>query len=95
MRKIIFLICLILISVSANAFDINSYCSQVADSIGGSYVIEKTCREQEREAQSNISSMYVPSRIKNYCREVAQAIGGSYVIMETCIKQEIQAKNSL
>jgi len=95
MKKLLFSTLIIFGFVNVYAFDTNSYCSQVADSIGGSYVIEKTCREQEHKAQSNISSMYVPSRIKNYCKEVAQSIGGSYVIMETCINQEIQAKNSL
>ncbi len=79
----------------ASAFDIKSYCRQVADAVGGSYQIEKTCREQEYEAQRRISRMQVPARIKNYCQEVAQAVGGSYQIMETCIQQELVAKKSL
>ena len=95
MKKNIFIILVTLGSINIQAFDTNSYCRQVSDAVGGSYQIEKTCREQEHEAQSNINSMKVPSRIENYCKEVAQAIGGSYVIMETCIKQEIKAKNSL
>lgn len=95
MKNIVSLALIIFGSVNVLAFDTNSYCSQVADSIGGSYVIEKTCREQEREAQAKINAMYVPSRIESYCREVAQAIGGSYVIMETCIQQELKAKESL
>ena len=95
MKKVIFSIFVVFGFVNAYAFDINSYCHQVADSIGGSYVIEKTCREQEHTAKSNISSMSVPSRIEKYCKEVAQSIGGSYVIMETCIQQELEAKNSL
>lgn len=95
MKKIILLTLVIFSSVNLNAFDTNSYCRQVADSVGGSYVIEETCREQEYEARSNINSMSVPSRIENYCREVAQAIGGSYVIMKTCIQQELEAKGRL
>ena len=95
MKKVVFLTLVIFGFGNAYAFDTNSYCRQVADSIGGSYVIEKTCREQEHKAKSNISSISVPSRIEKYCREVAQSIGGSYVIMETCIQQELQAKSSL
>jgi len=79
----------------AIAFDIKGYCRQVADAVGGSYQIEKTCREQEYESQRKISRMQVPERIKNYCQNVAQAVGGSYQIMETCIQQELEAKKSL
>lgn len=82
-------------SASVNAFDIDSYCRQVSDAVGGSYQIEKICRQQEYEAQSIINSISVPSRIKNYCTEVGEAVGGSYQIMEACIQQELQAKNSL
>lgn len=95
MKKVVFSTLVIFGFGNAYAFDTNSYCSQVADAVGGSYQIEKACRDQEHKAQSNISSMSVPSRIENYCREVAQSIGGSYVIMEACIQQEIKAKNSL
>ncbi len=95
MKKVVFSTLVMFSFGNAYAFDTNSYCSQVADSIGGSYVIEKACREQEHKAKSNIGSMHVPSRIEKYCREVAQSIGGSYVIMEACIQQEIKAKNSL
>lgn len=95
MKKIALMFFALAASLSANAFDINSYCRQVSDAVGGSYQIEKACREQEYEAQSKISSMSVPSRIKNYCTEVGQAVGGSYQIMEACIQQELQAKSSL
>ena len=95
MKKIVFLALLILGFVNLYAFDTNTYCREVADAIGGSYQIEKACRNEEYKSKSNINSMNVPSRIKNYCKEVAQAIGGSYTIMETCIQQEIKAKNSL
>ncbi len=95
MKKVIFLTLAIFGFVNAYAFDTNSYCSKVADAVGGSYVIEKTCREQEYKAKSSINSINVPLRIKSYCKQVADAVGGSYVIMETCIQQEMQAKNSL
>jgi hypothetical protein len=95
MEKLALMLCAVAASSSANAFDINSYCRQLSDAVGGSYQIEKACREQEYDAQSKISSMSVPSRIKSYCNEVGQAVGGSYQIMEACIQQELQAKSSL
>lgn len=82
-------------SASVNAFDIDYYCRQVSDAVGGSYQIEKACRQQEYEAQSKINSMSVPSKIKNYCTEVGEVVGGSYQIMEACIQQELQVKSSL
>ena len=95
MKKLFLMVCALATSSNVNAFDINSYCRQVSDAVGGSYQIEKACREQEYEAQSKINSMNIPSRIKNYCTEVGQAVGGSYQIMEACIQQELQAKSSL
>lgn len=84
-----------LFSSSAFAFDINGYCRQVADTVGGSYQIEETCRQQERQAQANLSRKQIPSRVENYCREVGQAVGGSYQIMDTCVQQELAAKARL
>jgi phytoene/squalene synthetase len=80
---------------NANAFDVTSYCRQVSDAVGGSYQIEKTCREQEYRAKNNVDRMHTSSRIEKYCNEVANAVGGSYSIMETCIKQETEAMQSL
>ena len=95
MSKIRLVVLSALMTVSANAYDIESYCKSVSDAIGGSYQIEKTCRNQEYQAKKKIDSMSVPQRIENYCNEVGQAIGGSYQIKLTCIKQELKAKNSL
>lgn len=77
------------------AYDINDYCRQVANAVGGSYQIEETCRQQERQAQASLSRKQIPSRVENYCREVGQAVGGSYQIMDTCVQQELGAKARL
>ena len=95
MNKIVLIIFSLLISVNSNAFNINEYCVKVSDAVGGSYQIEKACREQENVALTKINSMNVPEHIKNYCEQVGQAVGGSYQIMQTCIQQELEAKNSL
>ena len=96
MKKMVLTIFGLLILIDyVEAYDINSYCRKVSEAVGGSYQIEKTCRDQEHQAQVKINSMSVPKRIKNYCKEVGQAVGGSYQIMQTCIQQEIKAKNSL
>ncbi|MFZ5467098.1 MAG: hypothetical protein ACOZAI_07520 [Pseudomonadota bacterium] len=80
---------------NALAFDIVAYCRQISDAVGGSYQIEKTCRDQEYRAKQNIEKMKIPDRITKYCTDVAGAVGGSYNIMEACIKQEADALNSL
>jgi hypothetical protein len=84
-----------LLSSSAFAFDINGYCRQVANAVGGSYQIEETCRQQEYQAQANLSRKQIAPRVENYCREVGQAVGGSYQIMLTCVQQELAAKARL
>lgn len=84
-----------LLSSSALAFDINGYCRQVANAVGGSYQIEETCRQQERQAQANLARNKIPLRIESYCRDVGQAVGGSYQIMLTCVQQELAAKARL
>jgi len=77
------------------AFDIKSYCRQVSDAVGGSYQIEETCRQQERDAQASLSRKQIPSRVEDYCRRVGEAIGGSYQIMNVCVDQELAAKGRL
>ena len=41
-------------SANAVAFDINSYCQQVSDAVGGSYQIMEACIQQELEAKSSL-----------------------------------------
>ncbi|MCK5604140.1 hypothetical protein KAR91_19790 [Candidatus Pacearchaeota archaeon] len=96
MKKAITLFGCFMLSCSTSfAYDINSYCAEVAKVAGGSYQIEETCRSQERQAKQNINRMSVPSRVEKYCKEIGQVAGGSYQIMETCIKQELGAKSRM
>ena len=76
-------------------YNIAAYCSQVANSVGGSYVIEKGCREQERQAMVHAANRAAPARARNYCDEVARAVGGSYVIYDGCIDQDLSAAASM
>ncbi len=75
--------------------DINGYCKEVADAGGGSYTIEKGCRDMETEAKNELNRMNIPTCIFNYCAEVADASGKSYSIMKGCVDMEIQAKKEL
>ena len=78
---------------SVPRYDVETYCKRVADSIGGSSQIEKTCIEQEQDAYNGLKSNWstLPSRAAEYCDTVASSIGGSYQIMATCIDQETNA----
>lgn len=76
-------------------FDTNTYCNTVAQSVGGSYQIEKACRDQEANAWDRLRRRGLPIEIAKYCGEVAQTVGGSYQIMDACADQEIAAKSAL
>lgn len=85
---------LALVSASAWAeeFDINRYCAQVAEAVGGSYQIENQCRKQEAESRAKLADLHLPARIENYCSQVASAVGGSYRIKLTCAQRELAAR---
>lgn len=78
---------------SGPTFNIESYCAKVAEAAGGSYMIEKSCREMERDAATNIPE--APQRVRSYCERVGDAVGGSYQIYATCIEQELGAAADL
>ena len=78
------------------SLDIDAYCARVAEAVGGSYEIEKTCRDSEAEAKTALENREeVEARIMNYCERVARAIGGSYEILKTCIEGEEEAREAM
>jgi hypothetical protein len=82
-------------SGSAPSYDTEAYCAQVSNAVGGSYVIEKGCRDEEFAALSTIRARNIPARVFQYCDQVAQSIGGSYVIFNGCVDQELSAAADL
>jgi len=76
-------------------FNTERYCKQVSAAVGGSYVIEKGCRDEEATALVNAQARSVEAQIMSYCTDIAQAIGGSYVILQGCIDDEEEAKKAL
>lgn len=92
-------IALFLISSTAHSIqysgDIKRHCKEVSDFSGGSYVIEKSCRDMETEAKNKLARMNAPQRIVRHCREVADFSGKSYSIMVSCVEMEIEAKNGM
>lgn len=91
----LFALFIVLVPSAWASFDINKYCKEVSDISGGSYQIEESCRDMERQSQTNLSRMDIPPRIKKYCTEVAIAAGGSYQIMEGCVQMEMEAKGKI
>ena len=79
----------------AQDYDIKKYCQKVATVTGGSYVIEKGCRDQENAAKKSLAGEKIEARIRSHCEEVARVTGGSYVIMRGCVDQEKAAKRAL
>lgn len=79
------------------AFDTVAYCRKVSEvGGGGSYSIEKTCRDMEANARSELSNRSISSRIYNYCKQVAEVGGGgSYSIMNTCVDMELKSASEL
>ena len=92
MKWFAFALALVSASAVAEDFDINRYCAQVAEAVGGSYQIENQCRKQESESRAKLSKLVLPTRIENYCSQVASAVGGSYQIKLTCAQQELAAR---
>lgn len=78
-------------------FDIDKHCKHIGSlATGGSYTLEQTCRNIEREAFAKLSSMAIPPEIEKHCAHIGgMATGGSYSLMQTCVEQEIEAKENL
>lgn len=78
-------------------YDIKSYCHQVAElGGGGSAVIERECRKEEKASLERLRKMTLPERALRFCDEVSSVGGGgSYMILEECIKQEVEAEKDL
>lgn len=76
-------------------YDINAYCTGVADAVGGSAQVELFCREQEQKTLQTLQGMAIPTEVMNYCDGVARVIGGSYEVFKNCAEQEISARQSL
>ena len=77
------------------SYNIGSYCKGVADISGGSYVIEKGCRQMEAAAKAAVEGRMVEPRIMKYCDEVASVSGGTYSILDSCITMEQEARDSM
>lgn len=72
------------------AFDTKTYCRKIGDTVGGSYQIEETCRDEEAEALRKLTSREIPDRLLR-CSRIGETVGGSYQIMETCVEQETES----
>ena len=77
------------------SYDVAAHCQRVSQTTGGSYVIEKGCRDQEATAIRNIRARSIPERVWNFCNEVAGSTGGSYMIFDGCVDQELEAASSM
>lgn len=80
---------------SAQTFDVAGYCKGVAEEAGGSYIVERSCREYEQEAKGWLDTESIEDRIRNYCGKVSETVGGSYTIMKACVEQEREARDMM
>lgn len=76
-------------------FDIKTYCKKVADTSGGSSMIELGCRDMENDAKSALIKMNIPEKMLAYCGKVAQTSGGSYTLLQGCVDMEMDAQQKL
>lgn len=86
----------LLLAVSRNMIS-NHIAHQVAElGGGGSAVIERECRKEEKASLERLKKMTLPERALRFCDEVSSVGGGgSYMILEECIKQEVEAEKDL
>ncbi len=82
-------------TISLPEYDTEAYCAEVAEMAGGSYSLEKGCRDMESEARASLEGRVVEPRIMKYCDDVASMTGGSYSMLEGCIDMEEEARDSL
>ena len=76
-------------------YDSVGYCSGLANRVGGSYTIEKTCRESEANAEQSLAEMEVPARVNSYCSRIAGITGGSYRLYKSCVEREMEAASQM
>lgn len=76
-------------------YDIARYCRRMSDTVGGSYSVEKHCRDREYDARDAISQMDIPERVHSYCNGMAEVVGGSYLTYRTCADRELDAASQL
>lgn len=76
-------------------YDVARYCRRMSDTVGGSYSIEKNCREREEAAWDDVRQMDIPERIRSYCNSMAVVVGGSYLTYRTCADRELDAASQL
>ena len=62
---------------------------------GGSYALEKSCRDMETGAKATLTARSVEPKIMQYCDEVSRFSGGSYGLLDSCISMEEQARNAM
>ena len=79
----------------APSFDVKAYCKDVAKMAGGSYTLEKGCRQNERNARDWAQHTTVSAQIDRYCRDVARSTGGSYSLYKGCVMNERRARDSM
>jgi hypothetical protein len=78
------------------AYDVETYCSQVADAVGGSNQIRNACIGQQQTAYDSLKFRWasIPGRTAAYCDSIGKAVGGSYEILQACVQQELAAEKA-
>lgn len=71
-------------------YDVVAYCTQVANSVGGSQEILGKCEQQEQQSHNALKPGWetIPEKTRNYCDQVVRSVGSSYQILASCIRQE-------
>jgi hypothetical protein len=78
------------------AYDIAAYCEMISKTNGGSYWLEKACRDQEQTALATLREAPIEVRIMRNCQTMTEAANmRSYWFLNACIQQEIAAKKAL
>lgn len=76
-------------------YDTRAYCKRIGAVAGGSYRIEESCLNGEREARKELSRTELPEQIMKYCTRIGEVAGGSYKYMASCVKTETEAMSRI
>lgn len=84
------------VAATVPAFDTATYCRVMGDR-SQSYMLEQSCRQQEKATRERLAARRIPARVAVYCARIAHVVGmgDSYSLFETCVDQELDAASRL
>ncbi len=69
---------------------ISEYCKRISGTENMKSAGMKSCLENEKNAEKQLSGMTIPWQVESYCRQLSEQTGGSYQVMLICVEEELK-----